>query len=167
MNNTFVLIGEITGSHGIKGHLKLRSFTFDPFSIFEYSPLLFENGETFSCKFVRNHSHNTFIISIKDIDTRTKSDLFKGKKIYIQKDLLKNTTDDEYYFIDIEGCSVLDGDEQVGKVMSINDFGAGIFLDVKLYSNGKIATLPFIKEAVLKVDIPSKQLFIDRTFLLY
>jgi 16S rRNA processing protein RimM len=160
-----ILVAKVVGAHGIKGHLKVKSFTHNAPDFAQY-PLQDQNGNPFSCTIVRLLMGGTILVSLKGIQDRSQAEILKGTEIYTPKDSLPSLEEDEFYHGDLIGLGVFSTENQeIGTVKYVGNFGGGDFLEIKT-REGKTATLPFNKEAVPTVDLNQKKIFIKLDFLL-
>ncbi|RED49132.1 ribosome maturation factor RimM [Aestuariispira insulae] len=156
-------LGVITGAHGIRGQVRVKSFTEAPEQLTAYGPLSDESGEqTFKLK-ITGQSKGSLIVSIKGINDRNLAEDLKGTELYIDRDKLPaaNTEDDEFYHADLIGlkAETVEG-AGYGTIKAVHNFGAGDILDINLIDGGA-EMLPFDKETVLEVDLENGRLVIN------
>lgn len=164
---TWVCVGMITGVKGIQGLLRVRSFMSNAADFTAYGPLYSQEGESCLPLKIVSCEQDNLVVSCDTIRDRTQAEALKGHKLYLNRSLFPAIPDDEFYHIDLVGLAVKTPDgKSVGVVNTVGNFGAGDFLEISLEGSQDIATLPFSREAVPVVDIPSKTLIIDPTFLL-
>ena len=164
-SNPLLCIGRFSSPHGVKGDIKLTSYTQDPLEIFNYQPLYCKKKEI-KITIKKPIKETFFIVQVKGITNRELAVELTNQNIFIHEDLLPEIENaDEFYYHKIKGASVFAEDEQTGKVENVCDFGAGTFLEIKL-TNKKLATLPFNKDAVLSFDEQSGIMKINKEFLL-
>jgi 16S rRNA processing protein RimM len=90
-----------------------------------------------------------------------------SKKLYASRTALPKLQENEYYFEDLMGLFIAtDKANFLGTVTGVFDYGAGVFLEIKLHDTNKLATLPFSKNSVLEVDLENKRIIIIDKFLL-
>lgn len=148
-----ICVGAIAGVHGVRGGVRVLSFTAMPDDIFAYGTLSDEDGKR---KFDLKHVgmvKNYFIATIKGVSDRTAAEKLKGTKLFISRDVLPKTKKNEYYEADLVGLKAKDklGKPQ-GKVLGVYDFGAGSFLEIKP-EKGKSFMLPFNDDCVPEIDV--------------
>jgi 16S rRNA processing protein RimM len=148
-----VCVGVITGAHGIRGEVKLKSFTENPLDIASYGTLENEDGSRqFNIKLFGKPS-KTIRASIEGVTDRNMAEELKGEELYINRSLLGQADEEEFYHADLIGLdATLEDGSVVGKVVAVYDYGAGDFLEVKT-SDGKPAVIPFTKRAVPVIDV--------------
>lgn len=159
--NSRILLGVITGVHGIQGEVRLKSFTADPEAIAGYGPLDASNGQTLTIRSLKPHK-DFYRARIDGVTDRNTAETLRGVELFIPRDRLPEPEEDEVYHADLVGLAVLDtSGNQVGKVENILDFGAGELLELKL--NGKNATvlIPFNIETAPDIDLDAGTLTIS------
>ena len=149
-----ICLGAIVGVHGVRGEVKVKSFTEVPEDIDQYG--LVENKEgsrKFEIKVV-GHSKDLLRVKIKGLDDRNEALALKGTGFYVSKDVLPALEEEEFYHADLIGLKVQDETSEVlGEVVGVYNFGAGDMLEIKLSENGKSEMLPFTKEYVPTINI--------------
>jgi len=153
-------IGYFFGVHGIKGELKLKSFTETPESIFSFKEIFIETSDDpIKLNLVRK-SKQIFVCKIENVRTRSDAENFKGLKLFVLRESLPNLTDEEFYHSDLLGFEVYNlNRESFGKVISLEDFGAGLLAEVK--KNKKTFYLPMGKSFLKEIDYKIKQIILD------
>lgn len=149
-----VCIGKIIKSHGVRGLVKVDSYTEVPSSLIGYDPL-FIGSDAKELKINLKSVNNNFLIcSLSEVNTRDKSDLLRGKKIYTLRQSFSALDENDYYINDLIGLSVksCEGDI-VGKVLGIENFGAGDIVELKFAATDKIEMFSFTKENFPQVDV--------------
>lgn len=166
-SSLLICLAEITSPHGIKGAVKLKTFTESPLDITHYKELKDQAGVIYKFRILSTPSPHSLVISLQGVTDRNQAEKLRGLKLYVTRDelpLLKE--EEEFYYVDLIGLSVIDMEGQtVGILHTVHNHGAGYFFDIMLES-GEIFSIPFIKEAIPVVDIKAKLVTIDREFLL-
>lgn len=163
-----VLVGVIVGAHGIRGDVKVKSFTGEPEGVAAYGPVQTESGQrTFALR-VKGVAKGTVICAVKGVADRNAAEALKGTRLYLPRTALppQQLEEDEYYQADLVGLTVemADGSGTVGTVAAVYDFGAGDILEVTPVDGGltrKPVLVPFTRAVVPVVDIAAKRLVID------
>jgi 16S rRNA processing protein RimM len=152
-----ILVGVIIGAHGIRGEVKLKSFTDDPKAIATYGPLVSAKGETFEITRLKLQVED-FICTLKNISDRNKAETLKGTQLFITRAQLPK---DELYLHDLIGVPVYNHDTHIGTVIGFENFGAGDLIDVKIEGREETVLIPNSKGFVLvaskekvMVDLP-------------
>lgn len=163
-----VCLGKIVGVHGIKGELKVKSYTALDRDIASYGELEDKTGELkFSLK-VTGHSKELLRIKIKGIDDRTTAETLIGKELYAKRGVLPELKAEEvYYEADLVGLKVLDEEkEEVAKVIGFYNFGAGDILEIKL-KTGRAEMLPFNKAYVPEINLNEGYIIVASTAMVF
>ncbi|MDG1733343.1 MAG: ribosome maturation factor RimM [Thalassotalea sp.] len=164
-----VTLGKIGAVYGIKGWLKIHSFTDDPQAIFDYSPWVITLGgkkQTVTVTEWRKHS-SSLIAKFADINDRTDAQLRTGAEIVVESDVLPELPDGEFYWRDLIGMDVVNTQGySFGKVTDIMETGSNDVLVVKANPNDgfgkKERLIPYIDEQVIhNVSLDSKQIDVD------
>jgi len=156
-----LLVGIIGGAHGIKGQLRLKSFTDDPLAISRYGTVYDEMGHPFVVHAAYQHK-NIVIASIEGIKTRNQAEALRGVRLYIEREQLPETEADEFYWQDLINLAVFDGEARYfGVVHAVFNFGGGDVLEIK-DDQGRTQLVPFSHAAVPVVDLAQGRLVIDR-----
>lgn len=155
-----VVIAAIAGAHGVKGEARLKPFG-DPGAVCAYGPFLDESGAVVLTPVrARPGPNGLLVASFKERRSREEIQALKSTKLYVPRDALPALEEDEFYYADLIGLPVetLQG-EQLGKVKSVQDYGAGDILEVA----GLDGTLliPFTREAVPHVDVKARKVIAD------
>ncbi len=158
--NKPIILGRITGPQGIKGEVKLQSFTADPLDIASYGPLDASNGLRLTIKSVKPYK-NTLLARIDGVDDRNGAEALRGVELMIDRDRLPEAGEDEIYHADLIGLSAHDTTGNLlGTVVAVLDFGAGELLELKP-AEGKTILVPFNVDTVPGIDLDAGRLTID------
>ncbi len=126
-----ILLAKIGAPHGIKGEVRVTSYTEDPFSLADYRPLQDRLGKLFKIKSIRP-TKNVVVVKFKGINSKQEAEAIQGVELFIDRQTLPDdTNDDEYYVDDLIGMDVLDANEKhIGAIITVPDFGAGSLLEI-------------------------------------
>ena len=163
-----VLVGAITGAHGIRGEVKLKSFTAEPAAIASYSPLETATGQKLEIARLRAQKDG-FIAILKGVTDRNAAEALKGAELFVARDRLPEPEDDEVYVHDLIGLPVRLADGTLlGEIVDVADYGAGDLIDVKVMNRKDTVLIPFASNYVLEadgekvvVDLPEGYLDVD------
>jgi 16S rRNA processing protein RimM len=153
-----VLVGAVTGAFGVRGEVRTRAFTADPESLGAYGPLLHADGRVaLTPKRVRPVGEDV-AITAPEAATREAAEAMRGTGLYVPRAALPEPEDEEFYHVDLIGCTVeaLDG-AALGTVKAVHDFGAGTLLEIKPL-DGQSWFLPFTKAAAPIVELAAKRI---------
>ena len=154
MSSDLILVGRVAGAFGVRGEVRITSFTAEPLALVDYRTLLREDGQPALTLTGGRAAKGGVVDRAKEIETREQADAARGLRLYIPRSVLPEPEDDdEFYVADLIGMEVvsLEGD-LLGKVRSVRDFGAGDLLEVAPVA-GESWWLPFTKDAVPEVQM--------------
>src|ERR1700684_1108761 len=150
---TKICVARIGAAHGVRGAVKLWTFTEDPLAVKVYGPLSTKAGarhfELTSAREAKDH----LVVTFKGIETRDEVERLNGVELYIARDKLPATEADEYSHPALRGpAAVTTADEPLGRVIAIHNFGAGDIIEIAPPS-GTTLLLPFTNAVVPTVDL--------------
>ncbi len=160
-SSDLICVAAIAGAFGIKGEVKLKSFTDIPENCVKYGPLYNESGKIVLT--LKSHRLITKAIAViaEEVNTREEAEALKSTKLYISRSLLPEPEDDEFYLMDLIGLDVKSTDgKRMGKVTAVHNFGAGDMLEIKAKDTASFFH-PFTKIAVPKLDLSAGRLIIN------
>jgi 16S rRNA processing protein RimM len=156
-----VLIGVITGAHGIRGEVKLRSFTEETTAIASYGALATISGKLVSITALRPVKDG-LIARLKGVTDRNQAEALKGEQIYVSRDRLPEARPGEAYVHDLIGSSVrLKNGTLVGEVAGVPNYGAGDLIEVKFAGREQTVLVPFADPFVPDVDPKNRTVTVD------
>ena len=158
-----LLMGRIGAAHGIKGEVRIQSFTEEPLALADYGPLSTNKpGLVIEIEAARATT-NVLVARLKGVTDRTQAEKLNGVELYVDRDKLPPTEEeDDFYHADLIGLDVRLSDGSVlGKVTAIPNFGAGDLLEVRDERTGDTYLYPFTKAVVPEVHIAEGYLVIE------
>ena len=161
MTEDKVCLGAIVGVHGIRGEVKVKSFSSDEKNLTRYGLLSNDKGDKrFELKIV-GHSKELLRCKIKGVDDRTTAETLIGTGLYIDRALLPELKDEEFYHTDLIGLEVKNSSGEVlGQVNALYNFGAGDILEIKM-NNGSLEMVPFTKSFVPVINIKDGYIIVE------
>jgi len=153
-----VCVGVVAGARGLKGEVRIRSFTEDPANLAAYGPVWDKAGERSFRLRVTGLSKGQILAIVEGIADRSDAEALKGQELYVPRDALPEPEDEEYYHADLLGLRVelAEGSsragEFLGRVRAVHDFGAGSMIEVDGGPAGALI-VPFTRVAVPLVDV--------------
>ena len=156
-----ICIARIGAAHGVRGAVKLWTFTEDPLAVGDYGPLTTKDGarqfEVATARAAKDH----LVATLKGIATREDAERLNGIELYIARDKLPATDDDEYYHADLIGLAAVNAaNEPIGRVQAIHNFGAGDIIEIAP-PQGPTLLLPFTNAVVPTVDLANGHVVIE------
>ena len=154
-----LLVGEIGAAQGLKGEVRLRSYTQDPAEIAAYGPLQVEAGTALiEIEHVRV-TPKAVIAHIKGVNTREGAEALNGTKLYLPRAALPEREVGEWYVADLIGLFAVDASgAPLGTVVGVHNFGASDLIEVAPTHGGETLLVPFTEAAVPEVDIENGRL---------
>ncbi|MGB1361492.1 MAG: ribosome maturation factor RimM [Alphaproteobacteria bacterium] len=158
--NNLIAVGVITNVHGIKGMVKVKSFTENPDSLFDYSPVFDKAGTVVELQ-KSGTVKDLFLVKIDGVNDRNQAELLKGDELFINEEQLPELNDGEYYNSQLIGLKVLNTDNnEIGKVIDMHNYGAGDLVEVEFIDTKKSDLFLFAND-VVKVDIENNFLILE------
>lgn len=159
-----VCVGVIAGARGLKGEVRVKSFTARPEDVGAYGPLSDEAGTRTLKLTVTGPAKDAVIARVEGVADRTAAEALKGVRLYVARAALPEAAEDEYYHADLLGLRVEvagggDRTEAWGAVKAVHDFGGGTLIEIER-PDGATVMLPFTKAAVPEVDIAGGRLVV-------
>ncbi len=156
------IVGRIGRPHGIRGWMRVNSFTDPITNIMDYGPWLLEKGNGFeSGKKIRMALKGEgIILHIEGCDTPEDARLYTNRRIAILRSQLGELEEDEYYWADLEGLSVVNQQGIIlGQVERLIESGNHPLLVVK---GERERLIPFVYgQFVMSVDLAQRQITVD------
>lgn len=154
-----ILLGRIAGAQGLRGEVKINSFTADPEAIAAYGPLTSPDGRRFVIERVRHLKGGSVVAALEGVRDRGAAEALHGAELYVPRDQLPEADEDEWYYEDLIGLKAVspDGDE-IGEVVSVQNFGAGDLLEIRLADARQTRFVPFTKTVVPAVHMKEERL---------
>ena len=156
-----ICVGVITGPRGLRGEVRVKSFTARPEDIGAYGPLLDEDGQGALGLRVTGRHKDHLIARVEGVEDRNGAEALKGARLYLRRQALPEPDDEEYYHADLIGLRAERRDGGApGTVKAVHDFGAGDILEID-DADGNGVMVPFTRQAVPVVDLAAGRLIID------
>lgn len=157
-----VCVGVIAGGFGVRGDVRLKSFTAIPEDIAAYGPLYTQGRERWFDVTITGPISNGLSARLSGVESKEAADALKGTQLFAPRECLPSLPDDEFYHADLIGLEVRDtGGALLGKVKSVQNHGAGDLLEVHGEGLSATALLPFTREVVPTVDLSAGRIVAD------
>ena len=153
MPDRLLLVGRVAGAFGVRGELRVTTYTDDPTALLRYRDLQREDGGPALSLTSGRAQSGALIARAKEVADRDQAEALKGLALYVPRSLLPPPDEDEFYLADLIGLRVVAPDgAELGQVKSVQNFGAGDLLEI---APPGAATwyLPFTKQAVPEVKL--------------
>jgi 16S rRNA processing protein RimM len=160
MSTLQICVARIGAAHGVRGAVKLWTFTEDPLAVKHYGPLTTKDGARKFEVATAREANGHLVATLKGIATREEAERLNGIELYIAREKLPATDEDEYYHADLIGVAVVNAaDEPIGRVTAIHNFGAGDIIEIAP-PHGTTMLLPFTNAVVPTVDLAAGRVVI-------
>jgi 16S rRNA processing protein RimM len=148
-----VLLAAVIGAQGLKGAVKVKTFTETPDALGAYGVLHDAGGRTYEITALRVSKPGEAVISFKGIGDRDAAEALKGTELFVTRAALPATGEDEFYHADLIGLEAFDSEGRlVGRIAAIPNFGAGDVVAITR-NDGDEILLAFTAETVPVIDI--------------
>ena len=155
-----ICVGAIAGAHGVKGLVKIKSFTEEPDGVAAYGPLSDEAGEREFTLALTGRAKGLIIARIDGVEDRNTAEALRGTRLYVERAALPPTADEAYYHTDLIGLEAVGMDgAPVGEVKALYNYGAGDVIEIQRRDKD-LLLLPFTKAAVPEVDLEGGRLVV-------
>ncbi|HTJ65096.1 MAG TPA: ribosome maturation factor RimM [Alphaproteobacteria bacterium] len=156
-----VCVGQLLGAHGVRGLVKLASFTEDPAAIAEYGALTDETGKRTFTVALRGANKGHWLAEVAEIQDRDAAQALNGTRLYVERSQLPPPDEEEFYHADLIGLRAeLPDGTLLGTVAAMHNFGAGDIVELTL-QGGKRPMLPFDRQTVPEIDIAGGRIVVD------
>jgi 16S rRNA processing protein RimM len=158
-----ILLGRFGAPHGVRGEIRLQSFTADPLAIATYDGLTDKSGvRNFKLLSVRPQGKDMLVAKVYGVNDRAGAEALNGVELYLPRESLPAPEEDEFYFADLIGlrAETRDGAE-IGVIVAVRNFGAGDILEIAPANGGESLLMPFTKAAVPTVDLRGGRVVVE------
>ena len=157
-----ICVARIGAAHGVRGEVKLWSFTEDPAAVAHYGPLETQDGtrcfEIETLRAAKDH----FVARIAGVNDRDAAEKLRNIELYIPRARLPKIEEaDTFYHADLVGLDAVTPDgARVGTVHALHNFGAGDIIEIAPAGGGDPLMLPFNETTVPKIDVAARQIVV-------
>jgi 16S rRNA processing protein RimM len=156
-----ICVARIGAPHGVRGQVRLWTFTEDPLALKDYGPLASKDGaRQFEVTHIRE-AKGHLIATLKGVVTREQAELLNGVELYVARERLPATAEDEYYHADLIGLAAVNASgEPLGQIIAVHNFGAGDIIEIAP-RHGTTLLLPFTNAVVPSIDLAAGQVIVE------
>jgi 16S rRNA processing protein RimM len=148
-----ILVGRVAGAFGVKGEVRITSYTDDPATLLGYRELKREDGGVGLTLTAGRPHKGALVARATEVATREDAEALRGLQLYVSRDALPPPEEDEYYLADLIGLAAVSPEgEALGRIKSVQNFGAGDLLEIAP-ETGPTWWAPFTREGVPEVRI--------------
>ena len=156
-----VQMATIGAAQGIKGEVRVKTFTGDPLALGGYRTLFAEDGRAFKIIDLREHK-GMAVVRFRGVNDRSAAEALTGTPLYVDRSTLPDDLEEEeFYHADLIGMDAvsLDG-EPLGKVLAVQNYGGGDILEISRGPKSSVL-IPFTRAAAPVVDVAMRTIRID------
>lgn len=155
-----ILLGVVIGAQGLKGEVKVKTFTESPDGLGAYGPLHKKDGRMLKIRAIRSAKADVAVVHFDGVADRDAAEALKGAELYVARDALPAPADEEFYHADLIGLPAEDeAGHALGTVSGLHNFGAGDVLALRA-ADGREILVPFTRERVPVVDVKNRRIVV-------
>lgn len=149
-----ILVGRVGGAFGVRGEVRIATYSEDPMSLYAWRELKGENGQPILTLAQARLVKGGLVARCAGVDTRDKAEALRGLKLYVARDRLPEPDPDEFYLADLIGLEARDAEGRaLGRVRDAPNFGAGDLLEIDPGEGRASWYCPFTRETAPEVQI--------------
>ena len=158
-----ICVARLGAAHGVRGEVKLWSFTADPAAVADYGPFEAADGRVVEIEALRP-AKDFFVARLKGVADRTAAERLRNVELFVPRERLPAPSDsEEFYHADLIGLAVVDtSGAALGSVIALHNFGAGDLIEVQRAESRVTVMLPFTQAAVPEVDVAGGRVVVAR-----
>ena len=154
-----MLLGVVIGAQGLKGEVKVKTFTETPEALAAYGPLHTKDGREIRVTYLRETKDGA-VVQLHGVNDRSSAEAMKGTELFVSRDALPETDAEEFYHTDLVGLRAEDTEGRaIGTVRGVHNFGAGDVIEI-MRENGDDVFLSFTREVAREIDIKGGRIVI-------
>jgi 16S rRNA processing protein RimM len=147
-----ICIGAVAGAHGVRGLVRIKSFTERPEAVAAYGPIIDDRGRSFSIE-IKGPTKGGVLAALSGVNDRDAAEALRGQRLYVPREAMPPAAEDEFYHADLIGLAATDEDGRpLGEVVAVHEHGSAPVLEVRP-AEGETRLIPFTREAVPLVDL--------------
>lgn len=156
-----ILVGQFGAAHGVRGEIRLKSFTEAPEQIADYKTLRLKSGV--AVKLVSLRPQGSMLVArVESVDDRTAAEALTGAELFVDRAELAEPEEDEFYQADLVGLEVRDPEgAKIGVVTAVQDFGAGDIIEIRP-EKGAGFMVAFTRDNFPEVNVAGGYLVVHR-----
>ena len=155
-----VLLGVVLSAHGLKGEVKLKTFTEEPEALLRYGAVTLSDGRALEIETLRAVKADEALALFKGISGRDAAESLKGQRLFVSREALPEPEEEEFYHADLVGLVVEDeAGKRIGTIAAVHNFGAGDVVEIVRETGGS-QFVSFTRAAVPLVDLKAKRIVV-------
>ncbi len=161
-NERLIQVGRVGGAFGVRGEMRITTFTETPLALRQYGDLLNADGSVALVLTSARQAKDGLIVRAKGVESKESADALRGLTLHVPRDALPEPEEDEFYLTDLIGLAAVAPDgADLGVIRTVQNFGAGDLLEIQPKA-GASWWAPFTREVVPEVNIAAGKVVIDR-----
>jgi 16S rRNA processing protein RimM len=154
-----VLVAQVGAAHGLRGEVRLWSFTEDPMAVKDFRLESEDGTQTFAIESLRP-ARDFLVARFAGVSNRTAAEALRNLKLYVPRARLPQTQPEQFYHADLIGLAAVATDgSALGTVIAIHNFGAGDLIEIKPQC-GPTVMVPFTDAVVPTIDLAAGRLIV-------
>lgn len=156
-----VLVGVFGAPHGVRGEIRLKSYTQDPASIAGFGGLHDSSGREFLLTASRPLKDDLLVVRVKGVSDRDAAQKLTHVKLFVARKELPPPDEDEFYCRDLIGLRAETADGVLlGTIIAVPNYGAGDILEVAPPA-GETLLFPFTRAVVPQIDLAGGRVIVE------
>ena len=156
-----IVVGRFGAPHGVRGEIRLQSFTADPLAIASYGPLAGPDGRVFTLAGVRRVRDDMLVARVTGIATREAAQALTHIELCVDRAALPPPGEDEFYITDLIGLAAVAADgAPLGTIVDVPNYGGGNLVEVRSAAGGETLLFPFTHAVVPDIDLAGRKVTI-------
>jgi 16S rRNA processing protein RimM len=157
------MVAKADGAFGVRGEIRLTAFTEDPAALLRYGALYREDGRIGLTLSAGRVTKDGVVARAAEVATREEAQALRGLRLYVDRAILPEPDEDEYYLADLIGLAAVSPEGAgLGRIKTVNNFGAGDLLEIQPADGGPSWWSPFTREAVPEVRLAAGEVVVVR-----
>jgi 16S rRNA processing protein RimM len=158
-----VLVGVFGAPQGVRGEIRVKSFTGDPKAIGAYGPLADGRcARVFVFERLRAQNDDMLVVKVEGVETREAAAALTGVELFARRDRLPPPDEGEYYYTDLVGLEAVTATgERLGRVAQVSNYGAGDILEIAPEGGGETLLVPFTRAVAPTIDFEGGRIVIE------
>ena len=158
-----ICLGQIGAAHGVRGEIRLWSFTAEPAAVVDYGPFATAEGRVIEIETLRP-AKDFFVARLKGVVDRNAAEALRNVELFVPRARLPAPADDDdFYHADLIGLAAVDASgAALGKVIALHNFGAGDIVEIRRADANDTVMLPFTQDAVPQIDVAGGRIVVAR-----
>jgi 16S rRNA processing protein RimM len=157
-----IALGVFGAPQGVRGEVRVKSYTSDPKAIAGYGVLTDGRDERFVLESVRLLKDDMLVARVGGVASREAAAALTGTELFARREQLPPPGEDEFYYDDLIGLAAMTRDGvTLGRVVALTNYGAGDILEIMPEAGGESVLLPFTKAVAVAIDFPGGRILIE------